>query len=238
MELAKRLKTIKSHDLWEVWRDWVYMGARAVSQQSGDWRDEREAQYLERAGKYTSPELITFAECIGALTLELAEEPKDVLGELFQELELHNRSRGQFFTPISIADAMAALTLGSVEKTYEEKGFVTINDPACGSGVMLIAAARVALRQGVPLDCLYLFGQDIDECAVHMTYLQVALMGCPGAVIHGDTLRAPALGPEIFNGGKRVWRTPAWIRERLRRRRGGKDGWNGRPPSKSKSKAS
>lgn len=42
-----------------------------------------------------------FAEALGAVTIELATEPRDVLGEVYMQLAIASRDQGQFFTPYS-----------------------------------------------------------------------------------------------------------------------------------------
>ena len=71
------------------------------------------------------------------------ENPEqDFLGELYMEYNLGKHSNGQYFTPYSIAKFMSSLC-GGRTSDIKNNGFARITDPACGSGVMLIAAANL-----------------------------------------------------------------------------------------------
>ena len=75
--------------MWEVWRDFIEMAAIAISNSVDvHQREEREARYLAIAGRYTREQLDRFGAALGALTCALEEEPTDVLGETYMELEI------------------------------------------------------------------------------------------------------------------------------------------------------
>ena len=58
--------------------------------------------------------------------------------------------------------------------------YLSVSDPACGAGAMLIAFANVSREHGVNFQRNILFvAQDIDVTAVRMCYLQLAVLGCP-----------------------------------------------------------
>ena len=60
----------------------------------------------------------------------------DALGDLFMEY-LSFGKNGQFFTPQPICDAMCLMTLETPEDGK------TVCDPTCGSGRMLLGAAKI-----------------------------------------------------------------------------------------------
>lgn len=126
-----------------------------------------------------------------------------MLGDTYGQLELTNEGRGQFFTPYSVSRMMAQIALQDVADGVAEKGYITISDPACGGGAMLIAAAEVLKDAGINYQQqMHATGQDIDPTAVHMTYIQLSLLHVPAMVIQGDTLRQTCVD---------VWYTPAHI---------------------------
>ena len=106
---------------------------------------------------------------------------RDVLGELFMELDVKSVRAGQFFTPWPVVLMMAKMQFDreAFESAVREKGHVSVCDPAVGSGVMLLAYAKVVCaelgRQG--LRHLKLYGQDIDPRCVHMCRIQLRLNG-------------------------------------------------------------
>ena len=73
------------------------------------------------------------------------------------------RRRGAFFTPPDVAAALVAEVVDSG----------TVLDPACGSGVFLLAAARRLLGNGVAdrgsIVRRHLFGSDVDPASVEAT---------------------------------------------------------------------
>lgn len=88
---------------------------------------------------------------------------------------------------------------------------LTVSDPCCGGGGMLIAALDVLHSFGVNYarNC-FMEGSDVDLRCVHMTYLQLALAGVPAIVRHQNTLTR-----ECWS----VWYTPAYLFQYLRFRK-------------------
>jgi hypothetical protein len=99
------------------------------------------------------------------------------------QTQLHNKWTGQFFTPYHLCEAMAKMTLGdkaSMESLIADKGFLTLPEPCCGSGAMVIAAANVMKAKGVNYQQnLHVKAIDIDAKCVHMAYLQFSLPSHP-----------------------------------------------------------
>lgn len=194
-EIAKALRRCSgSRGLWDVFADFLYMSARTIANTCDlAQRDKREAEFIAVAARHEPATVATFTEVFGMIVGALDDGGQhftDVLGRVFHELELHNTHVGQFFTPYDLCLAMAGFTIGDeVATTVRDKGFVTVNEPACGSGAMVIAFAEEMLRRGLnPQRQLHVVAQDIDERSVHMTYLQLSLLGIPAVVIWGDTL--------------------------------------------------
>ena len=178
--------------MWEVWRDFIEMAAIAISNSVDvHQREEREARYLAIAGRYTREQLDRFGSALGALTCALEEEPTDVLGETYMELEISNSAAGQFFTPMALCRVMSGVQVDDELKAkIAERGFITASDPAVGAGATLIAFALELRDAGVNYQQhLHVVGQDIDAGAAHMAYVQLSLLGVPGVIVVGDTLR-------------------------------------------------
>ena len=121
-----------------------------------------------------------------SLYLQAVEELpfRDILGTLFMRLDLKSVQAGQFFTPWPIAEMMARMTFDrdSFLETVRERGTVSVNDPAVGSGVMLLAFAKAVHdcfgRAGT--DRLRLYGSDIDVRCVNMCRIQLRMNGLDG----------------------------------------------------------
>lgn len=124
---------------------------------------------------------------------------------MYHRLQLHQEQKGQFFTPYHISHFMAEINMVGVEnEELKKKGYITVSDPACGAGAMLIAFANVARAHGINYQKEVLFfGQDIDLTAALMCYVQLSILGCPAVVIVGDSLVKPDFHPD-----NDVWYTP------------------------------
>ena len=196
-ELIKLLKQAAyTRDVCRVFNDFLEMSAIAISN-TVDFvhKAEREARYLEIIGAYEKREQELFPEIFARLALALEGKaastgPEDVLGLVFNELELQNKNKGQVFTPQHIADFMASISCrDDIKTTVEEKGYVSMCDPCCGAGVFIMSMAKAMTENGLNYSTqIVCTATDIDLKCVHMTYLQSALYGIPAVVIHGDSL--------------------------------------------------
>jgi hypothetical protein len=71
----------------------------------------------------------------------------------------------------------------------EEKPFITLSEPACGSGTMVLAFVNEMMKENYnPATALWVQCIDIDETSAYMCYLQLALWNVPAQVIIGDSL--------------------------------------------------
>lgn len=210
-EFIKLINTLNyKHAVWQVFSDFLEISAIAISN-AVDIRnkEEREKKYLETINKYNKKEQTTLAEMLACLTQAMEEEikkggTKDVLGEIFHELELHNKYKGQFFTPPNICEAMGMMSLANIDKKLiQEKGFITLGEPCCGSGAMILGFTKALKKENINY-CkqLLVTAEDIDLKCVHMTYLQLSLYGIPAVVIHGNTLTQEQWS---------IWYTPIYI---------------------------
>jgi type I restriction-modification system DNA methylase subunit len=129
----------------------------------------------------------------------------DIMGRTYHELELHNKWAGQYFTPYEICRMMAKMNLvdGGLQERIERRGFITLQEPACGSGAMVIAFAQEMKDAGFNYQQqLHVTAMDIDAKCCHMAYLQLSLLHIPAVIIHGNTLSLEEYGR---------WYTPAHI---------------------------
>ena len=117
---------------------------------------------------------------------------QDLLGDAYMKLGIGSRENGQFFTPYHLSRLMAdmGITRDEVERGIAEHGYVTVNDPAAGGGANLIAAANVLQTYGINYQQKALFvAQELSEMTALACYVQMSLLGMPGIVQIGDTLR-------------------------------------------------
>jgi type I restriction-modification system DNA methylase subunit len=183
----------RRHDVAHVFTDFVEFGALSISNAvDSTMRAKRERRYLQIASKYGSTEMNEFAEMLAALALALDREPTDVLGRTFHLLELQNRWRGQFFSPLSLCIANAKLIIKGRPECHSalaEHGFIRVHEPAAGSGSMIIALAIELDAAGIDYRRqLHVVATDVDPKCAHMSYLQLSLLQIPGVVVHGNSL--------------------------------------------------
>ena len=174
-------------------------------------RDEREERYKKIMEKYQPEERKLLAEVFGMIFALLSSVVydngrfDDYLGEIFMRCNQGNSSTGQFFTPYHVSKLMAKMSIGAdVADKVKNDEVVTVNDPCCGGGGMLMAALDVLKNEygiNYTRNCFIECG-DIDSRCVFMTYLQLSLAGVPAIVKHQN-----ALSRELWS----VWRTPAYL---------------------------
>lgn len=93
----------------ETFEDFVYCCAYSLSNLT-NFNDSREKEYLNISKKYEKEDFNSFASMLSALILELNKDDcEDILGNVFEELGLHDKGRGQFFTPLHISKFMAEI---------------------------------------------------------------------------------------------------------------------------------
>lgn len=219
-------KACYQHSRWNVWGDFVVMAAISISNLVDKTNAEsREKTYMALASKYNKDELECFSQMFAEVVCGIDECPdQDFLGELYMGLELGNDHNGQFFTPYCVCTAMAKITSPDIKAHIERDGWISVNDPACGAGALLVAFANECLRQGVNYQTNVLFvAQDIDMIVGCMCYIQLSLLGCPGYVCIDDTICRPCTSLDkrglIPKPGERIWYTPFYFRTEWHYRR-------------------
>lgn len=197
-DFIKRLEGISStRRPYEVFHDWLEMAAISFHQlpyHAGDFpQDEIFAAYEDKyravERHYTLAERSEMAKLHGLTMLAHQQHFGDFLGEIYQECGFTNERAGQFFTPYHLSTFMAVAQLADAPAFVREKGMVTIQDPACGAGGMLIAAAAELYQQQVdPRACAQFEAIDIDRDCFNMAYIQLAALDLQAVVRHGNTL--------------------------------------------------
>ena len=136
----------------------------------------KEDRYHEIVRNYEKPDAYLMAEAFGALVIEMdnnGEGLKDGFGDFYMEYLSYGRN-GQFFTPEPICEMMARI--------LNPAGFgERVADCCCGSGRMLLGAARVSRNS-------LFFGADVDHTCAMMCLINLCLNGLLGEVCWMDTL--------------------------------------------------
>ena len=111
-----------------------------------------------------------------------------------------------------------------LEAKIDQRGWISVNDPACGAGALLVAFANECKLRHTNYQTSVLFvAQDIDHIVGCMCYIQLSLLGCPGYVVIGNSLTEPCSGidgdPLIPVPGDNIWYTPMYFRDAWHYRR-------------------
>jgi hypothetical protein len=114
----------------------------------------------------------------------------DLLGGIYTELRSRSgqAAHGAFYTPQAVAGLMAAINTPPPGST--------VNDPCCGSGVLLRTQARAITAAGHDLGSYRFVGNDLDPVAAALCFINLVAAGVEApAVTVGN-----ALAPESTGG--------------------------------------
>ena len=214
-----------SRSSWQVWADLMTAIACTLANSVDKTlprytaREKEYAECIDRLGGVDKP-----AKCFAIIVEALERNPEqDFLGKLYMSLELGNHWKGQFFTPYNVCECMAGLTINDNLQTLEKQEWISVNDPACGAGATLVAAANIFHRKKINYQTQVLFtANDIDRVVAQMCYIQLSLLGCAGWVAVANTISNPVCGNPLMpyeKPGQEFWYTPFYFREEWNCRR-------------------
>ena len=151
-----------------------------------------EAEYMKIVGRCRKPQesMGDIAAMLAAIVAALEAEPIDFIGPIFEELAASSHL-GQFFTPYHLSRLMAELIIDDPQKMLAQakRGFITLQEPACGVGGMTLAACAVLRERGINLATqVHWTMVDVDYIAAAAAYIQTTLCGISADVFHGNTL--------------------------------------------------
>lgn len=190
--LQELLGKVGYHASRQVFRDFVEVYAIALANALMVC-PEREKRYQVLINKYREKDRIVFPRLFELLVSVLERHPgEDFLGQAWMALDGGSAKLGQFYTPASITELLARLGTpepADLRSKIAETGFITIHEPAAGSGAIVIAQALHLLNAGINYQQhMHVTAWDIDLTAVHMAYVQFTLLHIPAVVVHGNTL--------------------------------------------------
>lgn len=210
----------------ELLADVFECGAIAVSNKF-DFTNaaKREERYLQIMKNHDKDTRMLIAEIFSQIYLLLSSQIDtgfgDYLGELYMKSETSNSKAGQFFTPYNVSQACASMLISEpiVMQKMADDEILTINEPSCGSGGMIIAAAEALynhhhfnISRNLFVEC-----SDIDSRCVHMCYLQLGLAGIPAIIYKRNTLTMETWEEWITPAYLMHWRRFEKYREGMKR---------------------
>lgn len=161
------------YELYRKWLEAAWAFLNSVHDPEG---------FRECLDRHTREQGEEFGRLLGVYADAVEADPfRDILGEIFMRLDVKSAAAGQYFTPFRIAEMMARMQFdrADFERLAAEKGCVSVCDPAVGSGVMLLAYAKV-VREALgrqALSKVRFHGADIDERCVLMCRIQLRMNG-------------------------------------------------------------
>lgn len=167
------------HPEYELWNDFLEIIICSYA------RQQMEDRYLKIIKKYRKEEVgilvKMFAEMVKLYSERLMHGAfYDGLGAFYESV-INTPSKagrtGQFFTPENVCAMMAKCTLSEDSANKQ----LNINDPACGSGRMLLAAHAVAPGN-------YYFAEDLDPMCCLLTSVNFLFHNMEGQVVCHDSL--------------------------------------------------
>lgn len=218
-DFADALRAAESREGWrssEVLRHFLDAGFRVVRGRLlvGAAFDANEAEYMRivKLCRHPQETMRDISVMLGATALALAAEPVDFIGPVFSELS-SAAEMGQFFTPHHLSYLMAKLIVGDVKAMLGDRPYITLSEPACGVGGMMLATNLVLREAGLDIARQAHWHMiDIDHRAMCGAYLQAALTDTSAIVVRGNTLSleawmstatpAAALYPKSFESTK------------------------------------
>ncbi len=209
-EIISLINSFDGVNRYEVFSDFVEMAALSIMQSFEESRrEEIKNQLNSLQKKYKSKDISRLGQMLGMLVLAMERYHKqgwyvDILARVFMEMEINNKKTGQFFTPGNIAELCARMAFDPayVKEIIDKDGFITLNEPTVGGGVMVLGFAEAMRAAGFdPSTQLVIHAGDIDRRCAYMSYVHFSLYGLPAVVKLGDALAMKAWGQ---------WYTPVY----------------------------
>ena len=201
----------------QVLTDFFAYGALLLSTRTDPvHREDRLKQLQGLKRNYQDSEWDEFYQGLIQLCDEVVANTKngyyrDLLTEPYQKYVSGIKALKQNFSPIGVGQVLSR-TIAAGMSELPEAGYFKLSDTACGSGILLLAAADQIQMLGFNPTChLVVQAVDRDIRCVHMTYLHLSLYGIPAVVIHGDSLTVKEYSrwyTPVYLMNKWVWREP------------------------------
>ena len=185
---SKMLNLDRSKTTAAIFSDFLTMSAYSIAQPF--YRSEAiEQKYLDIAKQYSKEQVDVFGQMLALVVSALEEKFQDFLEQVFSTNDMGASHKGQFFTPYHVSKLMSELTGYNIRIDMENKDILTLSEPCCGSGGMVIAFAESMKESGYNYQKqLFVEAIDIDDLCFKMTYIQLSLLGVPARVMRGDTI--------------------------------------------------
>ncbi len=159
------LETSKSPQ--EKFRDFCELAYCAYAKPVAQVADQEtlEDRYMQIVSTYRDKDAVRAYPDLVAMVYH-GVQSGDFLGSIAAEIGALNDAQGQFFTPFEVSRLMAEMSLSENEPLIQEKGYLTVQEPAAGAGGMILAFAQAMRRRGYnPNRHLFVSAIDISPLA-------------------------------------------------------------------------
>ena len=187
-EFISKLSNLdRSRSVSTVFNDFLTLSCCSLAQ-TVYRSDNLEQKYLNIIKTYKKEQAEEFSKLLAFLVLGLEQESQDFLGQVFMSLNLGRQANGQYFTLYSVSKFMAEINFTEIE-TIQNNQLITLSEPCCGSGALIIAFAQTLREHNINYQQnLFVEAIDISEMCFKMTYIQLSLLGISARVVQGDSL--------------------------------------------------
>jgi type I restriction-modification system DNA methylase subunit len=175
-----------------VFTDWLDLMLYSLQGRDDPYMEIVDQYDADRPKGDRAPDL--YARAFGQLQQGMSETQADLLGVIYETMGHETDAFGQYFTPHNVSEMKAELVLGA-DDTDKDGDVDSIADPACGSGRLLVSAAK---RQPAAL----YYGADKDGTCARMTALNLCFFNVDGYAVHADSLA------QDYYAGWQTWSTP------------------------------
>jgi len=188
------LETIagRGFSAYNVFRDWTELMLAALQKDDETYLDVLEEYDRGKDRDRGERNADLFAQAFGELQATMRETGLDVLGAVYEAWDLGSHDQGIHFTPHTVARAMAEFQIIIQDGETAPEPSVRIADPACGSGRLLIFAARV---HDEPVIC---YAKDKNGLCTRLAALNCCFFNLDAVIVQGDSLQVTR---------QRAWRT-------------------------------
>lgn len=215
-ELVKMFDELTgSRSMWQVFNDCINMFALSIQNIFTFEKNIKkiEKEYKLISSSYNEKELNLIAQIFAKIIDMLEKNPyRDLLGDLYMQLNMGSDALGQFFTPYNVSYAMdkCCISIDEIKSIIEKKGYITVNEPAVGGGANIIALCEYLNKNNINYQkqCVIVC-QDLSRLTALMCYIVLSLIGCSAVIKIGDTLSNPFTNyySELRKGSE-IWTTP------------------------------
>ena len=182
----------RGYSTYDVFRDWTELMLAALQDDDETYLNVLKEYDRGKDRDRGERNADLFAQAFGELQATMRDTGLDVLGAVYEAWDLSSHDQGVHFTPHSVARALAKFQVYPQDGEATLEPPVRIADPACGSGRLLIFAARV---QDESVIC---YAKDQNSVCARMAALNCCFFNLDAVIVQGDSLQITR---------QRAWRT-------------------------------